>query len=874
MTFSSQPTSPNTSNADSADLGTLQEALAVQDALYKISALALEEELNERFFARLHGIMRDLMYAENFFVVLYDPEKDSLTFPYFVDSVDKDLTPESLGTLPLDTVRNSVTGYLIRQGKTLHGGADWLDRMSREGHFQTMGTTCVDWLGVPLRHQGTTLGALVLQSYRDDIRYHDSHVKVVEFIARQIALVLKWKSYEQALARANSDLERKIAERTLELQKVNQSLSVEIEERKRSERLQKALFRISELAHSSDELTDFYSQLHRIIAELIHAPNLFVALIDDSGSQLSFPYYCDEYEEHPEPRPLRTSDDQRGLTEQVLEQARPILFRRDKDEVFRGRGRSPESWLGVPLSSHGKTFGVLAIQAYESGTTYGHEDEVLLTYVGRQVATVIQRKRDADALQAAHEDLEQRVIERTQQLERANLELQRIIEEKSRIEQKLEHDALHDSLTGLPNRALFMDRLSWFVARLERDPQAQFSVLFLDLDRFKFVNDTLGHHVGDHLLIQVAERLRSCLRDNDTIARLGGDEFCIIVDTDDMARVIHVAERIIAALARPFNIDGNELFSSTSIGIRPIRHEQETAAGIMRDADAAMYQAKANGRGQWAIFDETLSGQIRHRVRLENDLRSALQDPDQIRLHYQPILDFDKRRVIGFEALVRWFHPELGLIPPIQFIPIAEETGLIQPLGRHILELALTNLNLWEKDDVLKRLYLNVNLSPRQISAGNFEDTLAEMIANTGINPKMLVLEITESVLVQSFDMAKQCLAKMAEQGVKICMDDFGTGYSSLSYLSSLPFHLLKLDRSFVRNLGSSDRADNLVQSILQLATGLSIDMVAEGIETQDQLRTLTSFGYLKGQGYLFAKPLEAAEILPFLKSFQFPELG
>jgi EAL domain-containing protein (putative c-di-GMP-specific phosphodiesterase class I) len=290
----------------------------------------------------------------------------------------------------------------------------------------------------------------------------------------------------------------------------------------------------------------------------------------------------------------------------------------------------------------------------------------------------------------------------------------------------------------------------------------------------------------------------------------------------------------------------------------------------MSDADAAMYQAKNQGRSRWTVFDENLSQQIRSRVRLEQELRAALNS-DQIFLQFQPIIDFCTQSITGFEALVRWKHPTEGLIPPSIFIPIAEETGLIQPLGRVIFETAVTTLKLWQTHPRLAAMTMHVNLSPRQITQPRFHENLLESIVKASVPPERLTCEITESVLIQSFDTAKNSLEELSQHGIQICLDDFGTGYSSLSYLHSFPFDAMKLDRSFTKDMENSEKARNLVQSVLNLAHGLGFDLVAEGIETQAQLQTLLELGYQKGQGYLFSPPLDTADIVGFVEQFQFP---
>ncbi|MFL5427530.1 MAG: EAL domain-containing protein [Myxococcales bacterium] len=433
------------------------------------------------------------------------------------------------------------------------------------------------------------------------------------------------------------------------------------------------------------------------------------------------------------------------------------------------------------------------------------------------------------------------------------------VTERLRAEEKLWHAAFYDSLTGLPNRALFMERLGMALDRSQRRGRTGFAVLFLDLDRFKVVNDSLGHRAGDTLLVQICRRLERTRRAGDTVARLGGDEFAILAEgVDDAKDAAHVAERIQRELAAPFQIEGQEVFTSASIGIAlacgqlPMRPEE-----LLRDADTAMYRAKGAGRAKHAVFDATMHDHAVAVLQLENDLRRAIER-GELRVQYQPIVALQSGKIVGFEALARWHHQKRGNVSPAEFIPLAEETGVIGPLGRWVLHEACTQIRkLQAAHPQLPPLSISVNLSGQQVLQPDLVEQIEETLHLTGLDPRTLRLEITESVLVENAATAMKCLTRLRQRGVSLCIDDFGTGYSSLSYLHRLPIDLLKIDGSFVHTMGSDDKNRRIVETILLLGRNLGVEVVAEGVETEAQAGALHRMGCNFGQGFLFARPVD-----------------
>jgi diguanylate cyclase (GGDEF)-like protein/PAS domain S-box-containing protein len=434
----------------------------------------------------------------------------------------------------------------------------------------------------------------------------------------------------------------------------------------------------------------------------------------------------------------------------------------------------------------------------------------------------------------------------------------RDITERRALEQKLAHQAFHDPLTALPNRALFMNRLSHAIARTARRPDTV-AVLFLDLDRFKVINDSLGHHVGDHLLVEVSARLRECLRPADTVARLGGDEFAVLLeDIDGWGEATRVAERIAAVLERAFVCEGREVFVTTSVGIAFSHSGLTGPEEILRDADVAMYHAKSKGKARYEVFDGRTQSSALDRLDLEIDLRGAVAR-QEFRLHYQPVVDLTSGRIVEVEALIRWEHRQRGLLPPSDFITLSEETGLIVPIGMWVLEEACRQVHAWQAEYETKPpLILSVNLSARQFQQASLVPDIAELLQETGLPPSCLKLEITESVVMQDAPATLARLHAFKALGVQLAIDDFGTGYSCLSYLKRFPIDVLKIDQAFVRGLGADPEDTAIVRAIVTVAKNLDLSVTAEGIETVEQLTHLRELGCDRGQGYYFARPLAA----------------
>ncbi len=507
----------------------------------------------------------------------------------------------------------------------------------------------------------------------------------------------------------------------------------------------------------------------------------------------------------------------------------------------KAREQGVRSFIVTPLVYQKSYFGGICLQQCDYQREWSHEEVTLVQAIADQCAIAIHQAR---LYQQAQTELAKR----------------------ERVQAQLHHDALHDTLTGLPNRALLMDRLEHLLLLTKRRYQRnlksrdyQFAVLFLDLDGFKVINDSLGHLVGDQLLKKVALRLQECLRNSDTIARLGGDEFVILLeDISGVVDAIEIANRVHQKLKEPIILAGSEVFISASIGIALSSAHYDQASQFLRNADIAMYRAKNRGRGCHEVFDNSMHIQAVRQLQLENDLRRAIER-QEFQLYYQSIVSLETNRIQGFEALVRWQHPEQGLVSPNEFIPIAEDTGLIIPIGLWVLRQACQQLKVWQTQfPRLQPITMSVNLSGKQFSQPDLIDDIDQIMRETGVEGKQLKLEITESVLIENSDSATEILQKLRDRQIRICIDDFGTGYSSLSYLHRFPITTLKVDRSFVTPLGTHQENNEIVKAIVNLGLNLGLSVVAEGIETPEQLQHLQQLGCHYGQGYWFSRPVDS----------------
>lgn len=824
---------------------------SIQKSLFEISELASSINELSSLYPALHDIVGGFMQAQNFFVAFYEQENEVIDFVYFVDEFDEQVVSQ----ISAEDLKSSLTGYILRSGKHLF--------LTQENYYQQiegigvkdLGAHPVDWIGVPLKRGSQVIGAMVVQSYDESVRYSQEDLEILLFVSLHIVnCVDRVKSRELT--------EKNIRERTKQLRQINEELQEEISERQKVESLQQALFEISELSASVEgDMDDFYAAIHDVLSRLIGAPNCYVATLDEEKQILNFPYYKDAVFSKIEPRPLSF-----GLTEYVIRHGSAELIDASRvqklsdsnelsAQVAESMRTKMNSWMGAPLIIEGIISGVIAVQSYGNEKLYDLKDLEFLRYVSHHIAVALGRKRSSDAIQAYNQRLAEEVEQQTKELNSTNLFLQKQIEERRQAQQQLEHDAQHDSLTGLANRALFNSRLELALASIKRYPSSNFAVIFIDLDRFKQINDTLGHMAGDTFLKEVSTRISSCIRGHDLLARLGGDEFVVLFDNfDKPSDVEEISSRIINSIAMPFNIESKDMYSGASIGITYIESGYQSADEILRDADAAMYQAKTLGRGRYIIFDKTMRQKLLEELEIENEFRKILkaQDFDN---YSQPVMSLSDKVVTYEECYIRWEHPSVGKIKREQYWQIAEQCGLIVEMDKYMLTKACEILQFWQLGDAAERKRkVAINLSIHHLTQTKLAKQLIDYIKEAGIDPKLLVVEVDENALNRRSQFFLPSIKVLKRAGITLVLDNFGSGLASLSYLYSYPFDYVKVDHYFVKTLPKSERNLKLIQSVLSISDHLKFKLIAAGIETEEQYQTLLDAGCEFGQGKFLQK--------------------
>ena len=776
-----------------------------------------------------------------------------------------------------------------------------------------------------------------------EIRPPDEHPRLVDDLARRPEDAGGGRDYWRHRKRDGSDMEVKVTSHPLDFGgRPARMVAVEdVTERRHAEKMQSALYRIGQITTSGEDLGTFYAELHAVVGELMYARNFYIALADEAAGLIRFPYFVDEFD--PPPAPIRAGQ---GLTGRILESGQPLMLsEREIGELVAAgqidaQGATTVDWLGVPLRSGDRTFGVLTVQSYSEKIRYGEREKEILMFVSRHIANAVEKKRAADAvarserqyrslfenandavlivdpstrriLKANHrageaygygaeELVGMTVDEVVQDPPRAEEELLRIALEGSvrnvaathvsrdgtpiemlvsasmmefegkpailsinrdvtdtrRAEKQIERLAYQDPLTGLANRVRFQDRLGVALAAARREKR-YLAVLFIDLDRFKVVNDSLGHRVGDLLLQHVADRMLPLVRLSDTLARVGGDEFVLLLSTIERRESAGVVARKIQELFRkPFRIAQREFYITPSIGISVFPDDADDADALVKNADVAMYVAKQRGRDNYQFYSRSSERGGLERLELESKLHRAI-DNQEFRVHYQPQISLRTGMITGVEALVRWRHPTRGILLPGDFISLAEDSGIIVELGLMVLKDACRQTRAW-RNKGFRDLSVSVNLSIRQLQDSDFASRVREVLEETGLPPGQLRLEITESVAMQNLEISTDALGRLKRFGVGITMDDFGTGYSSLSYLKILPVDTLKIDRSFIRDVANDSNDASIVRASIVLAHELRLGVVAEGVETPEQLHFLRQHQCDEVQGFLFSPALPA----------------
>jgi diguanylate cyclase (GGDEF)-like protein len=818
---------------------------SIQKSLFDISELSSSINELSSLYSAIHDIIGDLMPAQNFFVALYEEEKEIIDFVYFVDEFDEQV----ISHVSADDLRNSLTGYILRTGQHLFLTQETYQQQLTNLSIKDLGADPVDWIGIPLKRGSQVIGAMVVQSYDESIRYNREDLEILLFVSQHIVnCVDRVKSRELT--------EKTIRQRTKQLRQMNEELQEEISERQKIESLQQALFEISELSASVEgNMDDFYAAIHDTLSRLIGAPNCYVAILDKENQILNFPYYIDEVSAEIESRPMRL-----GVTEYIIRHgsAELIDYKRvqqlcdDKElssYVAENMRIKLNSLIGSPLTIDGEICGVIAVQSYSKEKQYNFKDLEFLRFVSHHIAVALSRKQSSDAIKAYNQKLAEEVKERTEELNSTNLFLQKQIEERLQAQQQLEHDAQHDSLTGLANRVLFNSRLELALASKQRYAESNFAVIFIDLDRFKQINDSLGHMAGDLFLKEVSVRIGSCIRGHDLLARLGGDEFVVLFDNyESPIDVEEISARIISSIAKPFNIENKDMYSGASIGIAYIESGYQTADEVLRDSDAAMYQAKSLGRGRYIVFDKTMRDKLLEELEIESEFRKRLK-AEAFESYSQPIINLATQEQIYQECYVRWEHPSIGKIKREQYWQIAEQCGLTVEMDKFMLTKACEILKGWQLNEADADKQIAINLSIHHLTQTSLAKQLIEQVKNAGVDPKQLVIEFDENALNRRSQFFLPAIKILKRAGITLVLDNFGSGLASLSYLYSYPFDYVKIDHYFVKTLPRSERNLKLIQSVLSISGHLKFKLIASGINTQEQYQALMDAGCELGQG-------------------------
>ena len=815
-------------------------------ALFTLNQLSNDCADLKTFFKQVHHSIASIMNADNFCIIMHDLTFSTLEFVYHTDEYDT--YPH--GSFDYDDYQGSMTNYVIESGKPLLCTPSLRNTLLSEGKIKCIGTQKAYWLGVPLISNGFVIGVMAVHSYDEAICYQEHDLDMLMFTAQHIVTAM-------ARLQDRERLQKAVDARTREL--MNQ-----IREREKSELLQESLFRISELTNdTSIDIDKFYDMVHNIVGQLINAENFYIARYNAKENLLTFVYFSDKNINEIESK-FNSREFSNGYTELVIKKGETVLLNYDEMFALHQQGdtvepkRKTKSWLGVPLIQSGVVIGAMVIQSYQKSIIFTEQDAELLKFVSQHVATAIKRRELAAFERQAHELLEQQVKLRTAELEDE-------IKQRTKVEQRLKYTASHDSLTGLPNRMVFLDLLNHAIACNKRRPELQFAILFLDLDRFKMVNDSLGHHAGDILLKEIARGLEDIVRSKDTVARFGGDEFVILIEDLEHHQEAHdIAQRITELLSTPYKILNHPVFIGTSIGVLFNDLRYENAEVMLRDADTAMYHAKGMGKGRYEVFDSSMHKKVQNALLLEADLRDAI-DKQEFTPFFQPIVRLENHGIVGFEALARWESEKRGFVFPNDFIPLAEETKLVLDIDFLILEKSCRQLKIWQDEYGRDDLYVSCNLYCNHFFNPDLPQDIAKIINTAGIKPQHLRLELTERALLENSGLVLENMMQLKQMGVKILLDDFGTGYSSLSYLHRFPIDVLKIDRSFINNVHEYNDHQAIIKTIIDLATNLNMGTVGEGIENLADANLLAEMDCVYGQGYYFYKPMPAEKMAQYL---------
>lgn len=868
------------------DSSARKHAEKVQSAIYRISEAAYSASSLEQLLPAIHSIVNELMPAKNLFISLYDEQTGILSFPYFVDEYNE---PE-----PARKQGKGMTEYVLRTGEPLLAPLRKIRELYQQGEIELLGTIPIDWLGVPLKTKDHTIGVLSIQSYTEGVRFGEEEQNILMFVSTQIAAAIERKRAEEALRKSDERYRALIRQSSEGIWRTEFEVPIPVS-LPEEEQIAK-LYGQGYVAECNDVMAQMYGlnkaedliglKLERMLLRSDSDNKNYLRRFIRNGYRL---IDAESHEIDLSGRPRYFLNNIAGIVEnghltrvwghlrEVTERKRAeeamrasearyrLLFERNLAGVFR---TTVDGEFIDCNDSFARILGfdsreeLLAHRSWDFYPASGDRDSFIFRLRENQALTNYEirlKRRDGKLIWA----LENASLIQDESGYASLIEGTLIdITDRKSAEEQIAYQAYHDALTGLPNRNLLRDRLNQALAHSVREGEG-LAILFLDLDHFKLINDTMGHSVGDWLLRDVAERLKKSVREGDTVARLGGDEFVLLLPGVQISEnAARIAQKILDVIDLPMQYQNHELFITTSIGISLCPNDGKDAETLLKSADNAMYRAKELGRNMYQLSSPALNERAQIRLSMERDLRRAV-DRNEFVLYYQPQFELNTGTITGVEALIRWMHPEKGMIMPLDFIPLAEETRLIAPIGQWILKTACEQIRSWRLQGASLRL--SVNLSAKQFQQHNLVHQIETTLAQTGMPSEELVIEITESVAMQNMDLTLAVLHTLRKKQIQIALDDFGVGYSSLSYLKHFPIDIIKIDPSFIRDLGTGMQEESLVRAVIQLGHSLDRRVIAEGVETESQREFLLHEGCEEIQGFLMCHPLPPDQLEPLL---------
>lgn len=814
---------------------------SLQAILFEITELAARIKAPSTFFEHVNKIILNDLNISNFAVSLLE-EDNSHYQDIFRHVTMKQVTFMRQDNFGLEQIIEHRTPVFI-SGSSKPNLSD--------ANCMTLTTMmCTYWMGVPIIDNGKILGIIRISDSVNSGVFTDEHLELLNLTARLALLVITRFEDHKCL---NQQLESK----TIELQANNLLLEKQYQESIKANELRETLLKISQLSNNTCDKSDPFLSIFEVLKDFIHAQDLFIIQQDEDRTKLELVFKTSSLSTDSEIR------FQNKMTRHVLNLNTPLFV--DSPELLSEGSDDNEqvqkvvSWLGVPLISNCKTIGAIVVQSYDEESPIRHEDLSFLQHISAYVVSLLRNLETNQLKEKQQQNLELEVLARTRELSEANKEL---------VKQKkaLREAALQDSLTNLPNRTLFVNKIDDALLNYKHKKNNYFAVLFIDLDRFKVINDSLGHHFGDELLVEVGTSLKEIVKSRDVVSRIGGDEFAVLLNSINSPEDAYsVAQRIVDRLSEPFVIAGQLVHSGSSVGVSLSNPRYSSSNEMLRDADAAMYRAKEKGKGCYEVFNSDMHQEALNSLKMECSIRSGIKN-DEFKPFFQPIVDMKSGRLSGFEALARWVDKDNNMITPDKFIPLAEETKLIAEIDFCIMNRAVKQLKMWQRETGDDNLYVSVNLNCNHFFDSTLPCKIQEVISRNNLNPNSLRLEITETALLEESATVKENLDTLAAMGIKLLLDDFGTGYSSLSYLYKFPLDILKIDKSFVENIDVYRGNRQIIKTIIDLAKSLNMRTVAEGIEQESDYDFLCDVNCEYGQGYFLSKPMDAVAATQYVR--------